>query len=203
MSTCTTAEPGRRRPYDKDLRWTTMSLTFNKIASNLNISIATAQRVYTKFEQTGNVDSKSADRTATRCYDDYQELLIIGMFMQELSLYLGELCQQINGLEMSPATVCRLLKRYGMTRKKIRQVAKQRCHSLRGAFMAHCLLFRRDMFVWVDETGTNNRDHIRSTVRGMTPTCTRHLVRGKRTNAIVGLTSGGVIASEIITTTVN
>ena len=72
--------------------------------------------------------------------------------------------------------------------------------------MTHCLLFKRDMFVWVDETGANNRDHIRKygyEFRGMTPTCTRHLVRGKRTNAIVGLTSNGIIASEIFTTTVD
>ena len=212
MSTSTTAEPGRRRPYDKDLRWRIvyqridMNLTFNKIASNLNVSTATAQKVFTKFELTGHVDPKSADRSATRCYDEHQEL-IIGMFMQESSLYLGELCQQIHditGLDVSPATVCRLLKRYGMTRKKIRQVAQQRCHSLRGAFMAHCLLFKRDMFVWVDETGANNRDHIRKygyALRGMTLTCTRQLVCGKRTNAIVGLTASGILASEIITTT--
>ena len=30
--------------------------------------------------------------------------------------------------------------------------------------MAHCLLFKHDMFVWVDETGANNRDHIRNMV---------------------------------------
>lgn len=72
--------------------------------------------------------------------------------------------------------------------------------------MAQSFLFSRDMFVWVDETGANNRDHIRKygyALRGMTPTCTRQLVRGKRTNAIVGLSSSGVMASEIISTSVN
>ena len=88
----TTAEPGRCRPYDKDLRWRIvyqrigMNLTFNKIASNLNVSTATAQRVYALFENTGHVDPKSADRRATRCYDEHQELHIIGMFMYEPSL---------------------------------------------------------------------------------------------------------------------
>ena len=85
------------------------------------------------------------------------------MILHEPALYLGELCQQVHDifdLEVSPATICFLLKRYGVSRKKIRQVAKQRCDSLRGAFMAHCFLFKRNMFVWVDETGTDNRDHI-------------------------------------------
>ena len=186
-----------------------MNLTFHKIASNLNVSTSTAQRLYTKFKNTGHVDPKIADRRATRRLDDYQELHILGLILYEPSLYLGELCQQIHDifdLEVSPATICNLLKRYGISRKKIRQVAKQRCHSLRGAFMAHCFLFKRNMFVWVDETGTDNRDPIRKygyAFRGMTPTCTRQLVRGKRTNAIVGMSSSGIIASQIISTTVD
>ena len=208
----TTAEPGRRKPYDKDLRWRIvyqrigMNLTFHKIASNLNVSTATAQR---QFENTGRVDHKVADRKATRRLNDHQELYVIGMILHEPSLYLGELCQQVHDifdLEVSPATICSLLKRYGVSRKRIRQVAKQRCDSLRGAFMAHCFLFKRNMFVWVDETGTDNRDHIRRygyAFRGMTPTCTRKLVRGKRTNAIVAMSSSGIIASQIITTTVD
>ena len=210
----TTAEPGRRRPYSGDLRWRIvyqrigMNLTYSKIASNLNVSTATAQRVYMQFERIGHVDPSKANRRDTRTLDEHQELHVIGLMLQEPSLYLGEVCQQIKdtfGLELSPATVCRLFKRYGMTRK-VRQVAKQRCHSLRGAFMAQSFLFTRNMFVWVDETGANNRDHIRKygyAFRGMTPTCTRQLVRGKRINAIVGLSSSGVVASEIISSSVN
>ena len=204
-----------REAYDKDLRWRIvyqqigMNLTYSKIASNLNVSTATAQRVYTEFEHTGHVDPVLANRRDTRTLDEHQELYVIGLMLHEPSLYLGELCQQIKdtfGLEPSPSTVCWLFKRYGMTRKKIRQVAKQRCHSLRGAFMAQSFLFSRNMFVWVDETGANNRDHIRKygyAFRGMTPTCTRHLVRGKWINAIVGLSSSGVVASEIVSTSVN
>ena len=117
-----------------------MNLTYSKIASNLNVSTATAQRVYTKFEHTGHVDPVLADRRDTRtlAIDEHQELHVIGLMLHEPSLYLGELCQQTQdtfGLELSPASVYRLFKRYGMTRKKIRQIAKQRCHSLREAFI--------------------------------------------------------------------
>ena len=72
--------------------------------------------------------------------------------------------------------------------------------------MAQSFLFSHNMFVWVDEMGTDNRDHIRKygyAFRGMTPTCTRHFARGKRTNATVGLSSSGVVASEIINASVN
>ena len=176
----TTAEPGRRRPYHKDLRWRIvyqrigMNLTYKRIASNLNVSTATVQRVNAKFEQTGHVDPKTLDRRATRKLDEHQELHVVGIILQDPSLYLGELSQRLNddlGIIVSPATVCKLLKRYCTTRKKIRQVAQQRCDSLRRAFMAQCFLFRREMFVWVDETGADKRTHTRKygyALRGMT-----------------------------------
>ena len=58
-TTTTTAELGRCKPYDKDLHWRT------------------------EFEHAGRVGLKSADKNATKSYDEHQELLIIGMFMQE------------------------------------------------------------------------------------------------------------------------
>ena len=44
---------------------------------------------------------------------------------------------QVFGIEIFPSTVCRTLKRYGLTRKKIRQAAMQHSSELRGSFMAH------------------------------------------------------------------
>ena len=58
------------------------------------------------------------------------------------------------------------------THKNIRQVAIQRCETLRGAFMAHSFLFQRKMFVWMDETGTDKRDSVRKfgyAIKGITP----------------------------------
>ena len=42
----------------------------------------------------------------------------------------------------------------------------------RGIFMVHSSLFSRDMFVWLDETGSDGRDHIRKygyALQGMRP----------------------------------
>ena len=79
----TTAESGRRKPYDRDLCWRIvyqrigMILTYTKIASNLNVS--TAQRVDMKFEHTGHVDPVLADRRDTRTLDEHRELHVIGL----------------------------------------------------------------------------------------------------------------------------
>ena len=103
-------------------------------------------------------------RPELRALDEHSELLIIGLILENPTLYLDEIVQEVSELTsviVSPATICRLLKRYGFTRKKVRQIAAQRCSVLRGAFMAQCSLFTRDMFVWIDETGSDARDHVR------------------------------------------
>ena len=122
----TTAEPGRKRPYDCDLRWRivyqriAMNLTYKKIATNLNISIATSQRIYSRFQQLGDVKPSVADRRSLCKLDEHSELYAVGVVLDSPSLYLGEVCQRIHddlGIEMSPPSICRLLKRYGITRK--------------------------------------------------------------------------------------
>jgi len=72
--------------------------------------------------------------------------------------------------------------------------------------MAQCTLFSRDMFVWVDETGSDATADIRRfgyALRGMTPVSHRLLARGKRVNAIAALTSTGIIALDVVIGTVN
>ena len=72
--------------------------------------------------------------------------------------------------------------------------------------MAQCTLFKRDMFVWIDETGSDARDHIRKfgyALRGMTPTSHRLFARGQRVNAIAALASSGILALDLVTGTVS
>ena len=87
-------------------------------------------------------------------------------------------------------------------------VAKQRCLEYRGAFafMAEVLQYRKDMFVYVDETGSNQRDLARKfgyAIRGEAPLYQRWLVRGRRISAIVAMTTDGVLAYEITRDSVN
>jgi len=152
--------------------------------------------------------SRNISRLELRKIDEHIGLYVIGLVMGKPSFYLGEICQEIIQMlqiEVSPSLLCRLLKRYGMTRKKIRQVAKQRSESLRGGFRAQTFLFRREMFVWVDETGTDRKDNIRKfgySLRATPPECHRILCRGERLNAITALSSAGIVAVEFTKQTV-
>ncbi len=210
------AEPNRKKAYSVDLRWRVVyqriavNLPFKDIAANLNIAISTAYRTYSIFERTGTVDPQErSTRVELRKLDRAEELYVIGFILEHASIYLHEVCQEVKecfGLVVSPSTICKLLKRYGVTRKKIRQVAKRRCNALRGAFMAQTFLFKRDMFVWADETGTDKRDQLRKygySLRGTRPIYHRLLHRGQRVNAVEAITSCGLLAVELTKSTVN
>ena len=137
------AEPGRKTAYSNDLSWRivyqriAMNLPFVKIAQNLNIAVSTVHRIYRLFEESGTVDPLSPrKRLDYRRLDLRSELHVVGVILENPSMYLGELCLEVMQVFGIPSTVCRTLKRYGLTRKKICQVALQRSSELRGSFMA-------------------------------------------------------------------
>ena len=121
----------------------------------------------------------SPNRDDLNSFDEHTELYIVGLILARPSMYLSEVCQEAYDafhLRVSPSTICRLLRKRGITRKKIKQVALQRRETLRGAFMAHFFLSKREMFVWVDETGSDARNSLRKfgyTLQGVTPTTHR------------------------------
>ena len=212
------AEPGRKKPYSTDIRLRVvyqrigMSRTFQEIAKNLNVAVSTVYRIYKQFEVSGDIATPTnarKPRPDLRVLDEHSELIVIGLILESPTLYLHEICQtiqEVTSLSVSQATICRLLHRYGFTRKKVKQVALQRCNTLRGAFMAHCSLFSRDQLIWVDETGSNARDHARKfgyAIRGCTPITHRLLVRGERVNAIAAIASSGLVAFDTVIGSVN
>ena len=65
-------------------------------------------------------------------------------------------------MTVSSPTICRLLRKNGITRKKIRQVALQRCSdNIRAEFIVNVSFYPVDQLIWVDETGYNAKDHTR------------------------------------------
>ncbi len=62
-------------------------------------------------------------------------------------------------VQVSVATVCRLLRRYGFTRKTI--LALQRSTAVRSLFMASSYLYDSKCFFWLDEIGSDRRNFLR------------------------------------------
>ena len=110
------AEPGRKARYSRDIAWRVvwqriaMELSFRAIARNLNLSLGTVHNMYGRFEQTGDIQhSKPGPREYLRALNGQQELLLIGLILENPSLYLGEMCASIykmTGLKVSASTIC-------------------------------------------------------------------------------------------------
>ena len=210
------AEPGRKTAYSEDIRWRVVwqklsrQLSFREIARNLNISVGTAHNIWDVFVQTGDVAAKKQPiRENLRKLDDHHELMIVGLVLEQPQLYLREIRQHIadtTGVEVSDATVCRVLQKHGLTRQKMRQVALQRCSELRARFMAETCCFSADKFVWLDETGCDKKTAIRKSgygLRGVTPEYHRLLAKGKRISTVAALSVDGIIAAEYTDSSMN
>ena len=93
------AELGRKAPYSIDLRhcmiWQIigMSLTYRKVAQNLNVAaVGTVHNVLRRFQATGELEQTKPDRSNTGKPSSNQELLLVGLFLDNPGLYLGEVC---------------------------------------------------------------------------------------------------------------
>ena len=62
---------------------------------------------------------------------------------------------QGTGIWVSASTICRTIKEQGSTRKKVEVIALQRSEQRRIEYMAEISLFDPDMFIWIDETGSD------------------------------------------------
>ena len=206
----TSAEPARTTAYSPDIGWRVvwqrigMGLTFKEIATRLQIGVGTAHRVYTRYVDTGDVAAhKQPEHPNKRKLDNLHELYIIGLTHLNPAFYLHEICAKIfeaTGVSVSGSTVCKVLHKNGLTRKKLVKVAIQRSTEFRGAFMANILQYPRDFIVWVDETGSDRRDALHKfgyALRGQPAVCKRLLVRGQRISAVVAMSSDGVEAYEL------
>ena len=125
-------------------------MSFRVISHHLQIAPSTAYRIYKRFEETGGVTyMKQPSQPTCRKLDEYHELLLIAMVMENPRMYLQEMCNQIElvtGVRVSGATVCRVLRKNGFTKKKIQIVAGQRSVEYRAYFMAQVLQFSSYFF---------------------------------------------------------
>lgn len=207
------AEPARTAPYGKDLRWRViwqriaLDLPFRTIANNLCIAVGTAHNI---FEATGEVDPKHATRRdSLQKLDCHHRLYVVGLVLASPDLRLKEIVDkvlEITGVSVDISTICRLLAQHGFTRKKLQHVALQRTMELRSFFMASVYTFPTEMFVWIDESGSDSKDQLRRygyALRGERAVCRRLLVRGRRVSAIAAISSDGLTALELTDGTVD
>ena len=68
---------------------------------------------------------------------------LLDLVPENPGIYLSEVCKEVEDIfdiVVSDSTVCQLIRRHGLTRKKIQQTALQRSSQIRGEFMGTVLL---------------------------------------------------------------
>ena len=76
----------------------------------------------------------------------------------------------------------------------------------RGSFFAEVQFYDVYQFVWVDETGSDMRDHMRRfgySLRGESPVVHRLLHHGRRISAIAAMSMNGLVAYDLVHGSVN
>ncbi len=201
MASC---QPQRTAAYDQDLRWRmvyqhyALELSYKKVAENLNVDPSTVQRTIQLFEATGAVSKTEHPKGHSHPFKKLtliDEFLILELVIERPGIYLSEIQQQLRnetGTEISISTICNFLHKSGFTRQKLTRVAVQRNEELRVKFRENVSIFRPEMFVFVDETGSDRRDTMRKfgySLRGKPAKALQIFGRGKYVTAIAAIST--------------
>ena len=139
--------------------------------------------------------SASIRTHAGRVLDSYAEYRLLQLVCEKPTIYLREILSILyeeTGMELSEATICHTLKRFGYTRKKVCIIANPNCYKLST----------KQTFLH-SETGCDKCDSLRKfgyALRGLTP---KSVTIGKRVSAITAITTTKLLEYDILEGTVN
>ena len=179
-----------------------MGLKYREISQNLTVSVSTVARIVDRFERTGEV-TRSVKPATERILHEHDVFVLMQIVLERPSVYLHELQRalaQTTGMFVSEATICRTIKRFGFSRKKMKYTALQRSDLIRAEYQAEIAIYDPSMLVFVDESGTDQRNAIRHfgyALRGYSPRSFKFLSRGKRLSAIAALTVSKLLCYEL------
>ena len=182
-----------------------MELTLQKVAANLCVDTSTVHRIVANFNRTGDVSKKkyfSGNRY--KKLSNPVQLTVLHLVLTKPDMYFWEIQKELKymfSLDVSIASICKLLKASNFSRKKLQLVALQRDSIIRERYVLATSLFNLDMMVFIDESGCDRRDAIRKYgygLRGMPVKSQKLLVRGQRISVIAAMTVDCILDLKII-----
>jgi transposase len=199
-------EPNRCSAYSKDLRcriiWQTEGLDKNceQVANTLGIDKSTVSRTRQRWLTHGTLKKKTYPKaSASRKLTQPAQLLLLNLVIDRPGILLREMQKELSDmlmLEVDTSTICRFLHSSGLTRQKLCYVALQRDELLRQKFTIDVSLYESNMFIFVDETGADQRNILRKSgysIRGKPLQKKTLLVRGERVSAVAIISVNGLL----------
>lgn len=203
MASC---EPKRSSAYSEDLRWRmvwqceALGYSHARVADNLSVDRSTVSRTLQLFHSTGSICKKQYPKEkAFRKLTTPAQLMILHLVVQRPGIYLQEIQAELLHLlllQVDISTICRFLQSSGLTRQKLCLIAKQRDEFLRQQFSLDMTVYRPEMFVFLDETGTDRRSALRKygySLRGIPLKYDTLLVRGEHVTGIALMSACGLL----------
>ena len=206
----TSCESKRSSAYSEDLRWRMvyqslgLRLPNSDIAKNLCVDVSTVERTVKLYNQTGSVSKKKYDKSnLPRKLTETVKFYIIELILQHPGIYLREVeaeLQEILAVELSESAICGFLRSHGFSRQKMQIIARQRDEIERLRFVSELTVYTPEMFIFLDETGSDKRNAHRRYAyswRGKPARTHKLLVRGQRMNAIAFMSVDGLLDCHI------
>ena len=203
------------KAYSADLRWRIVWLHFlqNKsvkdIGRELYVSESSVERFIHLFRVTGDVLPKKQRYGPLPILNEFEELTVLQTLLDKPGIYLREVQEELNditGTWISCSTICRTAKKLGLSRQALRRIAIQLSDIHRARHLSEMDEFKPEMYIFIDETGSDQRNSIRKFgygIRGLTPVTQQLLVYGKRISGIAVMSTRGMEDTYIVEGSVN
>lgn len=129
---------------------------------------------------------------------------MVSMIESQPDIYMDELRKLVFerfGLDISRSTICTMLQREGITRKKLTRVARERNTMKRIAYQYQIAHYDQNQFVFVDETSKDDRTTFRRygyALHNRRATKRVQFIRNKRYSVLPALNIDGFLAVSIV-----
>ena len=204
------------KAYSSDLRWRIVwsylyrGQDIEEVAEQFFVCTRTVRRFVDLFLNTGDVTTEHRKPGPSKKLSETEQLILLQILFENPGIYLDEIkekLQESSGLSVAHSTICVEVHELGLTRQKMSFIMSRRCEDKRAEFLCQVMNIPARMFVFVDETGSNQRDLHREHgygLRGTTPVKLKfQTVNGKRISVIAAMSTNGVEDFYIVEGSVN
>lgn len=190
--------------YSLDLRWRViwlhefLNLDAETVGRMMHISERSVHRYSELYRLTGDVRPFVKRNGPLKELCEYEEWYLVQLVLTNPGIYLRELQEELYTRTthwVDVATICRTLRRIGMSRQVIKHYAVQQSEFKRAEFWLEFNCYDPTLIVWIDESGFNKRNALRKYgygIRGVPPRDFTLMLRGKRYSSIAILSTEGV-----------
>ena len=137
-----------------------LGYTYGKIAQNLCVDKSTVFRTLELFHATGSVSKRPyPNNKAFQMVTMPAQLLIFQLVLDKPGIQKELQTILLLEVHVRPSTICtRFLQKSRFTRQRLYTTALQRDEFLRQQYILDVSVYSLEMFVFIDETGTDRRN---------------------------------------------